>query len=54
MMQEWRQQLHAHAELAFQEHKTADDTSLRLESIGIEVSRWLAGTDVVGMRQLWQ
>jgi hypothetical protein len=26
MMQEWRQQLHAHPELAFQEHKTADDT----------------------------
>jgi len=44
----WRQDLHAHPELAFQEFRTADVVAAKLEEFGIEVHRGLAGTGVVG------
>jgi amidohydrolase len=44
----WRQDLHAHPELAFEEHRTSDIVAAKLEEWGIEVHRGLAGTGVVG------
>ena len=47
-MTAWRRDLHAHPELAFQEHRTADRVAELLGSFGIEIHRGLAGTGVVG------
>jgi amidohydrolase len=47
-MIEWRRNLHAHPETAFQEHRTSAFVAERLESFGVEVHRGLAGTGVVG------
>ncbi|NIZ08600.1 amidohydrolase [Pseudooceanicola sp. HF7] len=43
-----RRDLHAHPELGFEEHRTADIVAARLEAAGIEVTRGLGGTGVVG------
>jgi hippurate hydrolase len=43
-----RRDLHAHPELGFAEHRTADIVAERLAALGIEVHRGLAGTGVVG------
>src|SRR5688572_25368383 len=43
-----RRDLHAHPELAFDEHRTSDLVAATLESLDIEVHRGLAGTGVVG------
>ncbi len=43
-----RHDLHAHPELAFQEHRTGDRVAAFLESRGIETHQGLAGTGVVG------
>jgi amidohydrolase len=43
-----RRDLHAHPELAFNEHRTSDLVASTLESLGIEVHRGLAGTGVIG------
>jgi hippurate hydrolase len=43
-----RRDLHAHPELAFAEERTADVVAGFLEEAGLEVSRGLAGTGVVG------
>jgi len=45
---EWRRDIHAHPELAFQEHRTSDLVARKLESWGIEVTRGIAGTGLVG------
>ena len=45
---EWRRDLHAHPELAFQEHRTSDAVAEKLASWGIEVTRGIAGTGLVG------
>ncbi len=45
---EWRRDLHAHPELAFQEHRTSDLVAQKLASWGIEVTRGIAGTGLVG------
>ena len=45
---EWRRDIHAHPELAFQEHRTSDLVASKLESWGIEVTRGIAGTGLVG------
>ncbi|EHL98422.1 hypothetical protein HMPREF9946_03573, partial [Acetobacteraceae bacterium AT-5844] len=45
---EWRRDIHAHPELAFQEHRTSDLVAKKLESWGIEVTRGIAGTGLVG------
>ena len=47
-MTQWRHQLHAHPETAFEEHKTAAFVAERLESFGITVERGIAGTGVIG------
>jgi hippurate hydrolase len=43
-----RHQIHAHPELAFEEHATSDMVAARLKEWGYEVHRGLAGTGVVG------
>ena len=45
---EWRKDLHAHPELAYQEHRTADFVAARLAGFGIDIVRGLGGTGVVG------
>lgn len=45
---EWRRDIHAHPELAFDESRTAALVAERLESFGIEVTRGVGGTGVVG------
>ena len=44
----WRQDLHAHPEIAFDEHRTSDRVAALLESWGIAVTRNIAGTGLVG------
>ena len=44
----WRQDIHAHPELAFEETRTAEIVAAKLESFGVEVDRGLATTGVVG------
>jgi amidohydrolase len=44
----WRRDLHAHPELAFEEHRTADIVAAKLGEFGIEVHRGLAKTGVIG------
>ena len=47
-MTAWRQDIHAHPELAFDEHRTSDLVADKLAAWGIEVTRGIAGTGVVG------
>lgn len=47
-MQNWRRDIHAHPEIAFEEHRTAKIVAEKLESFGIEVETGIAGTGVVG------
>ena len=47
-MQNWRRDIHAHPEIAFEEHRTAQIVAEKLESFGIEVETGIAGTGVVG------
>jgi amidohydrolase len=47
-MAEWRHDLHAHPETAFEERRTADVVARLLESFGIVVERGLAQTGIVG------
>src|SRR6195952_2533505 len=51
-MTEWRQDIHAHPELAFEEHRTSDIVATKLAAWGIEVTRGIAGTGVVGTLRL--
>jgi hippurate hydrolase len=48
-LQAIRRDLHAHPELRFEEHRTADVVAGTLTGWGIEVHRGLAGTGVVGL-----
>ncbi len=48
-MASWRQDIHAHPELGFEENRTADIVARELESFGLEVHRGLAKTGVVGV-----
>ena len=48
-MTEWRHALHAHPEICFEEVWTGDFIAEKLRSFGIEVSRGLGKTGVVGM-----
>jgi amidohydrolase len=47
-MTAWRQDLHAHPEIAFREQRTSDLVAGLLAGFGMEVHRGLAGTGVVG------
>ena len=44
-----RRDIHAHPELAFEEHRTAELVVRQLESLGIETHRGIGGTGVVGV-----
>ncbi len=44
----WRRHLHAHPETAFEEHETARFVAERLEEFGIEVTRGIGETGLVG------
>ena len=44
-----RRDIHAHPELAFEEHRTAELVARHLESLGIETHRGVGGTGVVGV-----
>mgnify|MGYP000216843601 CR=1 FL=1 len=46
---EFRRHLHAHPELSFNEHRTADIVARELTAYGLEVHRGIAGTGVVGV-----
>ncbi|MEC8727204.1 MAG: amidohydrolase [Pseudomonadota bacterium] len=48
-MRQWRHYLHAHPELAFEEHHTADFIAGKLTEFGIEVHRGMAKTGVIGV-----
>jgi hippurate hydrolase len=48
-MQAWRQDIHAHPELGYEEHRTSETVARLLASWGIEVHRGIAGTGVVGV-----
>jgi hippurate hydrolase len=45
----WRQDLHAHPELGFEEHRTAEFVAQKLESFGVQVYRNIGKTGVVGV-----
>ncbi|WP_159585607.1 M20 aminoacylase family protein [Chelativorans xinjiangense] len=45
----WRRDIHAHPELRYEEHRTAELVANRLESWGVEVHRGIAETGVVGV-----
>ena len=47
-MTDWRHDIHMHPELAFGEHRTSDLVAEKLASWGIEVTRGIAGTGLVG------
>jgi len=47
-MTDWRRHLHAHPEIAFEEHDTAAFVANRLEEWGIVVRCGMAGTGVIG------
>ncbi len=44
----WRRDIHAHPEIAFEEHRTAQLVAEKLASFGVEVETGIAGTGVVG------
>lgn len=46
---QWRHDLHAHPETAFEEKRTSDFVASKLESFGVEVQRGFAGTGIVGV-----
>ena len=48
-MTDWRQMLHAHPELGYEEVWTSDFIAEKLASFGIDVHRGLAKTVVVGV-----
>lgn len=47
-MTAWRRELHAHPEIAFREHRTAEFVARTLAGFGLEVHAGLAGTGIVG------
>ena len=48
----WRHDLHAHPEIAFEEHLTSAFVAEKLQSFGLQVHRGLAKTGVVGTLQV--
>ena len=45
---EWRRDIHAHPELGFEEHRTADLVAEKLAQFGYEISRGIGRTGIVG------
>lgn len=50
-LQRWRRDIHAHPELGFQEHRTADFVAAKLREFGLDVHTGIGGTGVVGVLQ---
>jgi metal-dependent amidase/aminoacylase/carboxypeptidase family protein len=48
-MTAWRQDLHAHPELGFEEHRTSEFVASKLAEFGWEVHRNIGKTGVVGL-----
>jgi amidohydrolase len=48
-MKSWRRDFHAHPEIGFEERRTSDIVSAKLESWGLEVHRGIGVTGVVGV-----
>jgi len=48
IMATWRRDIHAHPEIAFEEHRTAELVADKLRDFGIEIETGIAGTGVVG------
>jgi amidohydrolase len=48
-MTAWRRDIHAHPELGFEEHRTADFVAAQLKAFGVEVHRGVGKTGVVGV-----
>jgi len=48
IMTTWRRDIHAHPEIAFEEHRTAELVADKLREFGIEIETGIAGTGVVG------
>jgi len=48
-LRSWRRNLHAHPELGFEEHRTADFVANKLAEFGIDVVRGVGKTGVVGV-----
>src|SRR6516162_3276034 len=48
-MTAWRQDLHAHSELGFEEHRTSEFVAGKLAEFGCEVHRNIGKTGVVGV-----
>jgi hippurate hydrolase len=48
-MTAWRQDLHAHPELGFEEHRTSEFVAGKLAEFGCEVHRNIGKTGVVGV-----
>ena len=46
---EWRRDIHAHPETAFDELRTSDLVARRLEELGLDIERGLGKTGVVGI-----
>jgi metal-dependent amidase/aminoacylase/carboxypeptidase family protein len=44
----WRRDIHAHPELGFEEQRTSDLVAAKLEEFGIEVTRGIGKTGLVG------
>lgn len=51
LMTGWRQDFHAHPELGFEEHRTAEVVASLLKEFGLEVHTGVGGTGVVGVLQ---
>ena len=51
-MVKWRRDIHSHPEVAFNESRTSDFVASQLESFGLEVTRGIGGTGVVGTLRL--
>ena len=48
IMATWRRDIHAHPEIAFEEHRTAELVADKLREFGLEIETGIAGTGVVG------
>ena len=48
LMATWRRDIHAHPEIAFEEHRTAELVADKLREFGLEIETGIAGTGVVG------
>ncbi|HTT40145.1 MAG TPA: M20 aminoacylase family protein [Burkholderiales bacterium] len=48
-MTAWRRDIHAHPELGFEEHRTADVVAAKLDEFGVEVHRGIGKTGLVGV-----